>query len=277
MTRGSPAIAPTVDLSVTTVTGGLTATTAKQEKTTMPSPILPCCTVRQSPFSDDPNWFYTIHRPLGNLDLSRLGPNSHPPPPSLTIDLNFGSQMISNSINFDEHGLILTTETKRFMLDIQEFNQRFSAELAINTMFMNTSTGAALSVERCQLMVSDIADFMLTFVRYGICAAYNDIFINLEVVDLVQDEDLNGILQESFEESEFSIACPASQVLLESLVTEVFLDEEEEVSCMICLEELVAGTEVKRLPCSHVFHGDCIDGWFARRDSCPLCRFTLHA
>ncbi|KAH7672760.1 Zinc finger RING/FYVE/PHD-type protein [Dioscorea alata] len=235
----------------------------------MPSSILPTSLVRQSPFSHDPNWFYTIHSPLANLDLHRLEPNIQPLPPSLTIDLNFGTQTISSFINSAQHELTSTTETKRFILDIQEFNQRFSAELAINTMFMNTSTGATLTIERRRWMVADIANVIVSFVRDGICVAYNEIFFDLDVVDLVQDDVLNVIYQESFE------ACPASHVLMESLVTEEFRDDEA-VSCVICLEEFVAGDEVKRLPCSHVFHGDCIDGWFAWKDSCPLCRFTLH-
>jgi len=60
--------------------------------------------------------------------------------------------------------------------------------------------------------------------------------------------------------TDLSIACPAPQALLESLVIEMFCDEGEAMNCIICLEELVTVTEVKRLPCSNVFQGDCIDG-----------------
>ena len=243
----------------------------------MSSSILSFGIVRQSPFSDDPDWYYILHSPSGNLDLCRLYADGPQPTPSLAIDLNFVTQTISSFRNYsDEQELPSTTETKRFMLDIREFNQRFSAEQVINSMFMNTSTGRTLSIERRRWLVSDISDHIVSFIRDGICVAYNEIFISLDVVELVQDEDLNGILQESFEDAELS-DCPAPQALLESLVTEVFLDEEEVVNCMICLEELVAGTEVKRLPCSHRFHGHCIDGWFARRGSCPLCRLALGA
>ncbi|XP_039121378.1 probable E3 ubiquitin-protein ligase RHG1A [Dioscorea cayenensis subsp. rotundata] len=237
----------------------------------MSSSIMSSPTVRQSPFSDDPNWFYTIHSSLGNLDIHHVFTDNTPPPPPLTIDLKFTTYTFSSFTNLAEQPLPLTTETKRFMLDIQDFNQRFSAEQTINSMIRNTSTGATLSIERRRWMVSDISNFMMSFVRDG----YNEIFINLDVVELVPDEDLDGILRESFEDAELS-ACPASHALLESLVTEVFRDDEEAVSCMICLEEFVAGVEVKRLPCSHLFHGGCIDSWFVRKDSCPLCRFTLH-
>lgn len=45
--------------------------------------------------------------------------------------------------------------------------------------------------------------------------------------------------------------------------------------CMICLEELPVGVEVTRMPCSHVYHGDCIVGWLETSHSCPLCRFAM--
>ncbi|KAH7687453.1 Zinc finger RING/FYVE/PHD-type protein [Dioscorea alata] len=234
----------------------------------MSSPNMFSPSVRHSPFSDDPNWFYTIHGSLGNLHICRT--DNSPPPPPVTIDLNFATYTFSSFTNLDEQPLPLTTETKRFMLDIRYFDQGYTAKPAINSMIINTSTGATMPFERRRWMVSDISNFIMSFVQYG----YNEIFINLDVVELVPDEDLDGILQESFEDVELS-ACPASQALLKSLVTEVFNDDEA-ASCMICLEEFVAGVEVKRLPCSHFFHGDCIDSWFVRKDTCPLCRFTLH-
>nr|XP_027069731.1 E3 ubiquitin-protein ligase RNF38-like [Coffea arabica] len=43
-------------------------------------------------------------------------------------------------------------------------------------------------------------------------------------------------------------------------------------SCPICLEDLVLGSEVTRLHCYHVFHGDCIRKWLQESHMCPLCR-----
>ncbi|CAH9127420.1 unnamed protein product [Cuscuta epithymum] len=43
--------------------------------------------------------------------------------------------------------------------------------------------------------------------------------------------------------------------------------------CVICLEEMTAGTEVPVLPCDHCsFHEDCLRTWFQNRLVCPLCR-----
>ncbi|XVE68833.1 hypothetical protein DITRI_Ditri09bG0101700 [Diplodiscus trichospermus] len=47
-------------------------------------------------------------------------------------------------------------------------------------------------------------------------------------------------------------------------------------NCMICMEQLSSGTqEVSSMPCSHLFHGDCIEEWLNRSHHCPLCRFPM--
>jgi len=44
--------------------------------------------------------------------------------------------------------------------------------------------------------------------------------------------------------------------------------------CPICLENFEEQVRVKRLPCGHGYHGECIMPWMAdhNRDSCPFCR-----
>jgi len=47
--------------------------------------------------------------------------------------------------------------------------------------------------------------------------------------------------------------------------------------CSICFESLLPGDpNVRRLPCNHRFHHDCINGWLASANgagnTCPLCR-----
>ncbi|URE29356.1 RING [Musa troglodytarum] len=48
-----------------------------------------------------------------------------------------------------------------------------------------------------------------------------------------------------------------------------------ESSCMICFEGFEVGMEVTRMPCMHVFHGDCLTRWLERSRLCPLCRHQL--
>ncbi|GFZ17679.1 hypothetical protein Acr_26g0009490 [Actinidia rufa] len=45
--------------------------------------------------------------------------------------------------------------------------------------------------------------------------------------------------------------------------------------CAICLDEFRVGSEVTRIPCSHVYHDDCIVSWLKTSNSCPLCRYEM--
>nr|GMD39813.1 E3 ubiquitin-protein ligase Praja-2-like [Ipomoea batatas] len=46
--------------------------------------------------------------------------------------------------------------------------------------------------------------------------------------------------------------------------------------CVICLEELTAGTEVAVMPCNHCsFHDRCLSTWLERSICCPLCRHKI--
>ncbi|XP_042432766.1 E3 ubiquitin-protein ligase RHA2A-like [Zingiber officinale] len=48
--------------------------------------------------------------------------------------------------------------------------------------------------------------------------------------------------------------------------------------CSVCLCRLADGDRVRRIPCGHVFHRDCLDGWLLQLNlSCPLCRYRLVA
>ncbi|GMT29536.1 hypothetical protein PFISCL1PPCAC_20833 [Pristionchus fissidentatus] len=39
--------------------------------------------------------------------------------------------------------------------------------------------------------------------------------------------------------------------------------------CSICLEEMEGGATIARLPCLCIYHKDCIDDWFKRKNCCP--------
>ncbi|KAL0446267.1 UNVERIFIED_CONTAM: E3 ubiquitin-protein ligase [Sesamum latifolium] len=48
-----------------------------------------------------------------------------------------------------------------------------------------------------------------------------------------------------------------------------------EESCSICLEGFSDGGRGTRLPCSHMFHENCIVRWLRENHVCPLCRYEL--
>lgn len=60
---------------------------------------------------------------------------------------------------------------------------------------------------------------------------------------------------------------------INTLLKRSYLAHYSEQYCAICLE--VNTTLFRVLECSHVFHVNCIDIWFSRRTTCPICRYDL--
>ncbi|GAB2260252.1 hypothetical protein Droror1_Dr00011107 [Drosera rotundifolia] len=52
-----------------------------------------------------------------------------------------------------------------------------------------------------------------------------------------------------------------------------------EGTCVMCLEDFEEGSSTRRwltrLPCSHVYHSECIMKWLEKSCCCPLCRYEL--
>lgn len=46
-------------------------------------------------------------------------------------------------------------------------------------------------------------------------------------------------------------------------------------SCPICNEEFTMDKRVLRMPCSHIFHDNCVMPWLELKQNCPICRFEL--
>ncbi|KAL4591128.1 hypothetical protein LXL04_004077 [Taraxacum kok-saghyz] len=45
--------------------------------------------------------------------------------------------------------------------------------------------------------------------------------------------------------------------------------------CTICKDEFIKGENIKRLPCHHYFHHECIRRWLSYKKNCPICRRTI--
>lgn len=48
-----------------------------------------------------------------------------------------------------------------------------------------------------------------------------------------------------------------------------------EHTCIICRDLMEAGPGAKKLPCSHIFHLDCLRLWLQQQQSCPTCRADI--
>ncbi|KAF5818084.1 putative transcription factor C2H2 family [Helianthus annuus] len=70
---------------------------------------------------------------------------------------------------------------------------------------------------------------------------------------------------------------PASITVVENLSSVVITDEgfENNTVCAVCKDEIGVGLIAKKLPCDHLYHGDCILPWLGIRNTCPVCRYEL--
>lgn len=41
--------------------------------------------------------------------------------------------------------------------------------------------------------------------------------------------------------------------------------------CLICLDEFNQGQQIITIKCGHIYHKTCIDKWFLKKKTCPLC------
>jgi len=52
-------------------------------------------------------------------------------------------------------------------------------------------------------------------------------------------------------------------------------NEDEDLSCTICLEDIKKKEKIKILACNHIFHYDCISEWLTHGKTCPNCNQTV--
>lgn len=91
--------------------------------------------------------------------------------------------------------------------------------------------------------------------------------------------DYNAIIGQMFDNEAGTMGSPpASKSVVNDLPDVDFTIEElsnRNIVCAICKDEVVVNEKVKRLPCKHYYHGECIIPWLGIRNTCPVCRYEL--
>uniref|UniRef100_A0A3P8XTG1 RING-type E3 ubiquitin transferase n=1 Tax=Esox lucius TaxID=8010 RepID=A0A3P8XTG1_ESOLU len=88
---------------------------------------------------------------------------------------------------------------------------------------------------------------------------------------------LDAVITELLGQFESTGPPPAEKEMISSLPM-VSVSQEQidsRLECPVCREEYVVGESVKKLPCLHYFHSDCIVPWLELHDTCPVCRKSL--
>ncbi|XP_027366411.1 E3 ubiquitin-protein ligase RHA2A [Abrus precatorius] len=60
-----------------------------------------------------------------------------------------------------------------------------------------------------------------------------------------------------------------------TLNNQFFYNGTADHDCVVCQTTFNDGDHVRMLPCRHVFHRRCFDGWLHYNFNCPLCRSPL--
>ncbi|XP_037446222.1 RING-H2 finger protein ATL7-like [Triticum dicoccoides] len=75
------------------------------------------------------------------------------------------------------------------------------------------------------------------------------------------------------------LECGINKEMREMLPVVIFKESfliRKHSQCSICLADYQADERLQRIPpCGHTFHIDCIDHWFSKNTTCPLCRVSL--
>ncbi|XP_058055849.1 E3 ubiquitin-protein ligase Arkadia [Anopheles bellator] len=87
-------------------------------------------------------------------------------------------------------------------------------------------------------------------------------------VRVIEDSCTNrGATQEMIETNTFPHKYKQLRLVSET-------DEDSE-KCTICLSQFEVDNDVRRLPCMHLFHKDCVDQWLVTNKHCPICRVDI--
>ena len=61
------------------------------------------------------------------------------------------------------------------------------------------------------------------------------------------------------------------------LLTATYTDTDTGENCSICSSNYTTNQIIRKITgCSHKFHHECVDRWFATNSTCPICRINLN-
>ncbi|CAG5886360.1 E3 ubiquitin-protein ligase RNF115 [Menidia menidia] len=89
---------------------------------------------------------------------------------------------------------------------------------------------------------------------------------------------LDTVITELLGQLEGSGPPPAQKEVISSLPNVSISQEQTDcrLECPICREEFSLGESVRKLPCLHYYHSECIVPWLELHDTCPVCRKSLN-
>lgn len=81
-------------------------------------------------------------------------------------------------------------------------------------------------------------------------------------------EDYETLLQLD----ENNVKRPATKEMIEKTCQKFKIEKSPDSNCSICQDNFKKGDEALKLPCTHLFHSQCINPWFETSRKCPNCQ-----
>ena len=93
------------------------------------------------------------------------------------------------------------------------------------------------------------------------------------------DDDLNRVMQESFDNFGPSLEKDSSKILSKNNIVK-YKNINPDVksnnkNCSICLNKFYYNQDVVQLECLHLFHYKCVSEWYKYKQECPVCRKNI--
>lgn len=184
------------------------------------------------------------------------------------------------------------TRTNNEDFEWEQVDERASLSLAVNGVDELSLSSEISSEEEEEEEAGDGRDEAARSLDWEVLLAMNNLerTLNLEhdldIDSFFTDQDdyvnateyvtLFGLFTE--DDAGLKGSPPAAKSVVQNLpvveLTQQYL-EKNNVVCAVCKDEILLEEKVKRLPCSHHYHGDCIVPWLSIRNTCPVCRYEL--
>ncbi|WRX16152.1 zinc finger protein [Theobroma cacao] len=208
-------------------------------------------------------------------------------------------RLIDHLVDLDDDYSLFSQETMRFDLDVLQSYDRTYQILAPMLVRLKVNPNARrpraiideIIRQGCSVETSESNKESQVWPLHAMLWVTIVQHVNEEEEE--EEEDLiERALEESaseFESSNYNMV-PAKESSIKNMLKSVRVEAvecdqkgEERImerlleteNCVICLEELKVGSDASRMPCSHTFHGDCIEEWLKQSHYCPICRFEM--
>ncbi|XP_021736798.1 E3 ubiquitin-protein ligase At1g63170-like isoform X1 [Chenopodium quinoa] len=97
---------------------------------------------------------------------------------------------------------------------------------------------------------------------------------SIETIDALPTYKFKSRKNGSIDDEQICLKASKDDILADGAQNECVISGEDALCC-ICLAAYVDNDELRELPCTHLFHTECVDKWLKINASCPLCKLEI--